>query len=104
MWRPMIYCYMTDKFQETYEEMFSALSGKCKCPLSTFQLSKGLKISQPQLVLKYLYFYNAGYMHMNDLEFRENFKMISDWEVAERQAFSLCFDLLLLGCLFHLGM
>ena len=48
-------------------------------------------------------FYYAGYMHMNDLEFQDNFKMISDWEVAERQAFSLCFDLLLLGCLFHLG-
>ena len=40
---------------------------------------------------------------MNDLEFQDNFKMISDWEVAERQAFSLGFDLLLLGCLFHLG-
>ena len=42
-------------------------------------------------------------MHMHDLEFRPTFKMMSDWELAERQAFSLCFDMILLGCLFHLG-
>ena len=30
VWRPMVYCYMTDKFQENYEELFSALSGKCQ--------------------------------------------------------------------------
>ena len=40
---------------------------------------------------------------MNDLEFRPSFKMMSDWELAERQAFSQCFDMVLLGCLFHLG-
>ena len=40
---------------------------------------------------------------MHDLEFPVNFKMMADWEIAERQAFALCFDLPLLGCLFHLG-
>ena len=45
----------------------------------------------------------VGYMHMHGLEFNANFKMISDWETAERQAFVMNFDMLLLGCLFHLG-
>ena len=71
MWRPMAYFYQTDKFQENYEEVFSALS---------------------------------GYMHMNDLQFKESFKMMADWEVAERQAFRMSFDISLLGCLFHLGL
>ena len=45
----------------------------------------------------------TGYMHMLGLEFSTNFKMISDWETAERQAFVINFDLFLSGCLFHLG-
>ena len=40
---------------------------------------------------------------MHGLEFNTNFKMISDWETAERQAFVMNFDMFLLGCLFHLG-
>ena len=40
---------------------------------------------------------------MNDLEFCPDFKMISDWEVAERQAFVQSFDMPLFGCLFQLG-
>ena len=70
VWRPMAYFYQTDKFQETYEEIFMALS---------------------------------GYMHMHDLEFPQNFKMMADWEIAERQAFNMFFDIVLLGCLFHIG-
>ena len=27
VWQPMAYFYQTDKFQETYEEIFMALSG-----------------------------------------------------------------------------
>ena len=43
------------------------------------------------------------FMEANNLHLRPNFQMISDWEIAERNAFQQCFNLPLLGCLFHLG-
>ena len=74
---------MVDKFQETYEDMFSALAGNCL-------------ISKPKNNSKYI-------CPLYIFKFRPTFKMMSDWELAERQAFSLWFDMILLGCLFHLG-
>ena len=40
---------------------------------------------------------------MNNLEMKEDFTMNADWERAERNAWSLNFDQILKGCLFHFG-
>ena len=29
LWRPLVYIYQPDKYQETYEASFRALSGRC---------------------------------------------------------------------------
>ena len=37
------------------------------------------------------------------IQFKPDFTMIADWELAERNAFHTYFDMLLFGCLFHMG-
>ena len=45
----------------------------------------------------------AGIFGEKDLKFKDDFKMIADWEIGERNAWSENFDEELGGCLFHFG-
>ena len=45
----------------------------------------------------------SDFMIQNQLSWNRDLKMLSDWEIAERHAWSNIFDVRLLGCLFHFG-
>ena len=81
-----MYVYMTDKFQDTYQAMFSALNGNFQLHIVVISNSKPLDL-----------------FGARNLNWHPDMKMMSDWEKAERNAWELTFDVTLLGCLFHFG-
>ena len=85
VWRPLLYIQMPDKFQDSYEAMFSLILGI----IIFFWLWSDYIILE--------------YMEEHNLQWRPDFNMMADWEIAERNAWRIYFDLPLSGCLFHFG-
>ena len=89
LWRPLVYIYQLDKYQETYEASFRALLGRCT--------EKNIFVTLiSQIFLEFMTSQGAGWM--------PGFRMNADWEKAERNAWRNVFgDVPLDGCLFHFG-